>query len=168
LQSLPPNGETDFGEDNISQMLEELKEIISKRAEKNISEIHFNNNNNNRTTHNNNDQINKASTTTNNNNNNNKTNNKKPRRKKKKGLKLQPRGGGHSGRFVLPNSVPEIALKLENVETAPKLEFGFKPLTTRPVSSSTTSLPIRFSLDPDADQVIAVKKSLSQNIDYVY
>ena len=160
MQSLPPNGETDFGEDNISQMLEELKEIISKRAEKNISEIHFNNN---RTTHNNNDQINKPTIT--NNNNNNKTNNKKPRRKKKKGLKLQPRGGGHSGRFVLPNSVPEIALKLENVETAPKLEFGFKPITTRPVSSSTTSSPIRFSLDPDADQVIAVKMSLSQNMD---
>jgi hypothetical protein len=161
LQSLPPNGETDFGEDNISQMLEELKEIISKRAEKNISEIHFNNNNN-RTTNNNNEHINKTTTT---NNNSNKTNNKKPRRKKKKGLKLQPRGGGHSGRFVLPNSVPEIALKLENVETAPKLEFGFKPITTRPVSSSTTSSPIRFSLDPDADQVIAVKMALIQNID---
>jgi hypothetical protein len=159
LQSLPPNGETDFGEDNISQMLEELKEIISKRAEKNISEIHFNNN---RTTNNNNDHINKTTAT---NNNSNKTNNKKPRRKKKKGLKLQPRGGGHSGRFVLPNSVPEIALKLENVETAPKLEFGFKPITTRPVSSSTTSSPIRFSLDPDADQVIAVKMALIQNID---
>ncbi len=159
MQSLPPNGETDFGEDNISQMLEELKEIISKRAEKNISEIHFNNN---RTTNNNNDHINKTTAT---NNNSNKTNNKKPRRKKKKGLKLQPRGGGHSGRFVLPNSVPEIALKLENVETAPKLEFGFKPITTRPVSSSTTSSPIRFSLDPDADQVIAVKMALIQNID---
>jgi hypothetical protein len=79
LQSLPPNGETDFGEDNISQMLEELKEIISKRAEKNISEIHFNNN---RTTTNNNDQINKASTTTN--NNSNKTNNKNREEKRRK------------------------------------------------------------------------------------
>ncbi len=100
-------------------MLQELKEIISKKAEKEISEIHFK-------------KFNETK----------KEEVKKPRRKKKKeGLTLHPRGGAPSARFVLPTT-----------ETTPKLEFGFKPITTQSVVTSTSPPPARFSFH-EADQV---------------
>ena len=97
-------------------MLEELKEIIFTKAEKQVAEIHF-----------------KKS---------NETRKEKPKRKKKKeGLTLHPRGGAPSARFVLPTP-----------ETSPKLEFGFKPITTQTFVTSTSPAPFRFNLH-EADQV---------------
>lgn len=117
-------------------MLQELKEIISLKAEKQIAEIHFKKLNETRKVE----------------------SQKKPKRKKKKeGLTLHPRGGAPSARFVLPtNPTPE---------TSPKLEFGFKPITTQTFVSSTTlattSQPaFRFSLH-ESDQVRVGKKLLS-------
>ena len=108
------------GDLNIRSMLEELKEIISNRAEKNVSEIHFK----------------RASLP-----------DKKPRRKKKKnGLTLHPRGGAPSARFnVSPPPTSDVV---------PKLEFGFKPLTTQAIVTQTTPASLALQFDyHDADQV---------------
>jgi hypothetical protein len=112
-----------FIDDNdISSMLEELKEIISKKAEKQIAEIHFRRGTSGKDPR--------------------KEETKRPKKKKKKeGVTLHPRGGAPSGRFTLPTP-----------ETSPRLEFGFKPITTQSFPSSTTAAPFRFSFD-EADQV---------------
>jgi len=96
-------------------MLEELKEIIAQKAEKQIAEINFR-------------RYGKR------------LEKEEARRKSKKGLTLQPRGGAPSARFVLP-------------QDPPKLEFGFRPLTTPAVETTTTPATTRFHYD-DSDQVI--------------
>ncbi len=95
-------------------MLEELKEIIALKAEKQIAEINFR-------------RYAKR------------LEKEEARRKSKKGLALQPRGGAPSARFVLPQDTP-------------KLEFGFRPLTTQTVVTTTTPTTTKFHFD-DNDQV---------------
>ena len=132
-QLVPESGqvpEVPLDDNSIGQMLEELKEIISKKAEKEVAEIHFKKFN----------ETPKEETKT-----------SKPKRKKKKeGLTLHPRGGAPSARFVLPTQ-----------ETSPKLEFGFKPITTQSFVSSTSPAPFRFSLH-EADQVRLRESGLIQ------
>ena len=125
-------------DDNIRSMLEELKEIISKRAEKNVSEIHF------KRTSLSDKNVSEIQSKRNN------LAGKKPRRKKKKnGLTLHPRGGAPSARFnVSPPPTSDVV---------PKLEFGFKPLTTQAIVTQTTATPVSLQFDyHDADQVPGV------------
>lgn len=96
-------------------MLEELKEIIALKAEKQIAEINFR-------------RYSKR------------LEKEEAKRKSKKGLALQPRGGAPSARFVLP-------------QEPPKLEFGFRPLTTQTVVTTTTPATTKFHFD-DNDQVL--------------